>query len=171
MITITAQVDSLFEGALPNIVEIAGGEEESNSANNTSEVSTQVNVAPIPDLEVQKTVEPVGSIIQGEWITYTLSYSNTGTGAATQVVITDTLDAALTNPTVSSSGAIIDLRAGSQYVWDVADLAVGEGGVITITAQVDSGFEGALANIVQIAGGEEEQNSANNTHDLRVLAR
>ena len=42
MITITAQVDSEFEGTLLNMVEIAGVEEESDTGNNTHEVITQV---------------------------------------------------------------------------------------------------------------------------------
>jgi len=119
-----------------------------------------------PDLEVSKTVETAGSVDPGDLITYTLTYSNVGGGPSTQVVISDTLSSTLINTVVSSSGASITQRPGSRYVWDVEDLSPGEGGMITITAQVDSGFGELIVNTATIAGKEEELQTGNNKDEV-----
>jgi uncharacterized repeat protein (TIGR01451 family) len=72
----------------------------------------------------------------GDTITYTITYRNDSTSTATGVVITDILSPDLLNPNFTSSGANINLRGGTTYVWDVENLNPGSGGTITITAQI-----------------------------------
>jgi uncharacterized repeat protein (TIGR01451 family) len=69
----------------------------------------------------------------GEVITYTLAFSNTGSITATNVVITDTLSAVITGTNYITSGVALTQVPGSQYEWNVPDLAQDQGGVITIT--------------------------------------
>lgn len=101
-------------------------------------------------------------------LTYALVYTNTGPAMAHNVVITDLLPAALLTPSVVSSGPAITARTGTRFVWDVADLPPGGGGVITVTAPVDFDFEGPLSNTVSIATTASEATTSNN-HSAAAL--
>ena len=59
--------------------------------------------------------------------------------------------AGLQDALVTSSGITITARPGSQFIWDVADMAQGQGGQITITARVAMDFHGWVNNVVTIA--------------------
>ncbi len=116
------------------------------------------------DLSITKTGQTTPSnALFPEAITYTLAYTNAGPSTAYNVVITDVLPAGLENPVVISSGMTITQRAGTFYVWDVADLPVGTGGVITITAAVSSTFQGMLDNRAEIASDVLDRYKDNNT--------
>ncbi len=124
------------------------------------------------DLGITKTVVPAGVVPLGGAVTYTLTYANAGPATAYHVVITDTLPAALRDPVVASAGAAITPRAGSRFAWDVADLAAGEGGVITITAVVSPTLGDApILNAATIAAATVETNTANNSSIARIIAK
>lgn len=118
--------------------------------------------APEADVRITKTVQPSGTVLPGQTITYTLSYSNTGILTATNVVITDVLPAGLLNPVLGSAPPLTP-NPGTSFVWSVGDLAPGAGGVITITATVDPGLSSAT-NIVNTAviTAANDGDSANN---------
>jgi uncharacterized repeat protein (TIGR01451 family) len=122
------------------------------------------NGPPPPDVTVSKTVSPA-SAQPGDSITYTLTFSNAG-GIATGVVITDSVPVSVTSPTVlSSSGAAITLTGSApNFVWDVADLAPGQGGIITLTgALAEPLAAGVFTNTAQIAYAGAEDDETNNT--------
>ena len=89
---------------------------------------------PSSDATISVTVSPA-SAKPGDSITYTLTFSNTGGADATGVVITDSVPVSVTNPSVADrSGAVITPTGTTpNFVWQVADLAPGAGGVITLT--------------------------------------
>ncbi|MBU1747400.1 MAG: choice-of-anchor D domain-containing protein, partial [Chloroflexi bacterium] len=91
------------------------------------------------DLAITKQVGPPVAA-SGQTITYTLVYSNAGPGTATGVVITDVVPVTLTNVSYASSGATITPTGSISYTWQVADLAPGAGGVITITGVISPGL-------------------------------
>ncbi len=115
------------------------------------------------DLSITKTVQttPPTALFPAT-ITYTLTYRNAGPSTAYNVVITDVLPAGLENPVVVSSGMTITQRTGTSYVWDVADLPVGTGGIITITATISPTFRGVLDNRAEIASAVLDRASTNN---------
>ncbi|MBN1260210.1 MAG: DUF11 domain-containing protein [Anaerolineae bacterium] len=121
------------------------------------------------DVGIEKMGSPAGPIWPGDWLTYTLTYSNTGPATAHHVVISDTLPAGLISPTVQSSEAMLTLRPGTMFVWDVADLEAGEGGVITVTAQVNPRFAGLLTNVATIETSAQDDDLGNNTSEPVVI--
>jgi len=120
-----------------------------------------LNVLPA-DLSVVKTASPPGVALAGEAITYTLAFSNAGPATAHNVVLSDDLPAALQDPTYVSAGAAITPVAGSGLAWTVADLAPGEGGVITVTATIAPDFSGVLTNTARIEATAREATPADN---------
>lgn len=85
----------------------------------------------------------------GDVITYTLTFSNAGPQPALDVQIADLLPADVTNLTIISTtiGAgvkITDTNLGPNKRWLVSDLAVGQGGVITVSANVLPGVPGVV---------------------------
>ncbi len=92
-----------------------------------------------PDLSISKSVTP-DTADPGDTITYTLTYSNHGTIPAFGVVITDAIPISVTNVSCSSSGALITPTGSISYVWNVADLNVGDSGTITISGVLSNGL-------------------------------
>src|SRR5205823_29946 len=90
------------------------------------------------DLSLQQAVAPLAALRPGQPLTYTLSYKNDGVAIASGVLLTDTLPAALSGLSVSSSGpAISTTLAVAPYRWQIADIAPGTSCAITITGVVD----------------------------------
>ncbi len=123
---------------------------------------------PPADLTIAKSVTPP-SAAPGERITYTLSISNAGGSTATGVVITDTIPAEVVGTSAIASGLVITQVSGSRYAWNVADLAAGAEGVITITGvvKVPTGA-GVLTNTATITTTSTDSNPGNNTSSAGV---
>jgi uncharacterized repeat protein (TIGR01451 family) len=157
-ITLTAIVSPTFHGTLTNTAQIATTGVETATANNAAgPVMIQVDA---PDLGIEKAgPDDAGA---GDWVTYTLTYANTGSRLAQGVAITDPLASALTDAGVVSSGAVITPRAGSRYAWDVADLVPGGEGTITVTARISPTFQGVISNTAVIATSGVDVNPGNN---------
>jgi uncharacterized repeat protein (TIGR01451 family) len=116
------------------------------------------------DVGIHKSVEPAVTG-PGHAITYTLVYSNAGPGTATGVVITDVVPITLTNVGYISSGAAVTPTGSVSYTWQVADLAPGAGGVITITGRIAPAVSGvfSLTNRATIAAWQADLIPGNNT--------
>ena len=125
------------------------------------------------DLSIVKTVTP-STAAPGETITYTLTFSNAGGVTATGVVITDSVPVSVTHPTViGSSGAAITLTGSApHFVWKVANLAPGQGGVITLTGVLSEPLAaGVFTNTAEIACAETEGDETNNSSDAALTVQ
>ncbi len=108
-----------------------------------------------PDLSISKSVTPA-TANPGDPITYTLTYSNQGMIPAFGVVITDEVPITVTNISYSSSGTTITPTGAISYVWNVADLDVGDSGTITITGVLSNNLPAhTFANTAQIDATNE----------------
>jgi uncharacterized repeat protein (TIGR01451 family) len=120
------------------------------------------NVADL--LSIAKAVTP-SSAAPGQAVTYTLSFANVSYIPATGVVITDLLPAEIEVTGVISSGVpATDSGHVPPYVWQVADLAPGDSGTITITGLISGGLQGGtvIANRAEIGSDLPEAVTANN---------
>jgi uncharacterized repeat protein (TIGR01451 family) len=157
-ITVTARISPTYQGVIANTAVIATSDVDVNLRNNRSDVVlTGVDT---PDLSIEK--RGLDAAYGGAIVTYTLTYTNTGSAPASHVVITDVLPSQLLTPTVASRGAVITPRVGSRFVWDVADLDVGEGGTMTITSEVSRTFQGTISNTAYIGTSLVEKVTVNN---------
>jgi uncharacterized repeat protein (TIGR01451 family) len=104
-----------------------------------TEVDWAVAVSPVADVGVVKTVTP-SVVAPGDRLTFTIHFGNAGSLPARDVVLTDTLPTGMVDVSWdyrTDNGLPVTLRGGTSTVWDLPDLRWGEGGVISVTAQVD----------------------------------
>ena len=100
---------------------------------------------------INKAVEPVGTLAPGDGATFILNFYNVGPLDVTNVVITDIVPAGFTGLSYTSNGAALTPIPGQTYAWQVEDLSVNEGGVITISGIIGLDMFGqTLTNTAQI---------------------
>jgi uncharacterized repeat protein (TIGR01451 family) len=109
--------------------------------------TTQHLVGP-PALVITKAVnKPTAA--PSEKLVYTLSYSNTGTGDATNVFITDTLPDRTSFDSVTGGG-VFDLPTRT-ITWNIGTLLHGAGSSVTFTVVLDSVFPNGPTDVVNSA--------------------
>ncbi len=91
-----------------------------------------------------------GAVRLGGWVTYTLVVTNYGPAAATNVVLTDALPAALSFASASAGCA----HGGGVVTCAVGNLSVGHSAGVTITAQAGGAPGSALLNVAQASADE-----------------
>jgi uncharacterized repeat protein (TIGR01451 family) len=123
---------------------------------------------PVSDLSIVKSVDQANAV-PGQPITYTLTFFNVGNVQATGVTITDTIPISVTGTSVISSGVAITPVNGTRYVWDIAPLAAGQGGVITITGQLSATLPaGIFTNTAVITTSAQDSDGSNNSSSVGV---
>jgi uncharacterized repeat protein (TIGR01451 family) len=119
------------------------------------------------DLRIQQTLSPPAAALRpGQPLMYTLNYKNDGVAIASGVLLTDTLPAVLTDLNVTSSGPTIKpLNNSTPYHWEIADIAPGASGTITITGVVDAGLtaDSAGANTATLTTSVFDSDPTNNS--------
>lgn len=136
-VTVQAVDDTLLEGDHTGLISqtVAGGGYSSLTLDPVQVAITDNDI----DLVITKQVWPMGLVLPGQTIYYTLAYSNANSVGitATGVSITDYMPPALTQVEVMSyTGAVITPTGGPTYQWQVADLPAGAGGTILIQGVV-----------------------------------
>jgi uncharacterized repeat protein (TIGR01451 family) len=71
----------------------------------------------------------------GAPLTYTISISNQGLTAASQVRLENPLPVEIINSNWESSPGSVDLETGSRYTWEIDQLAIGETYTFTVTGR------------------------------------
>ncbi len=84
------------------------------------------------DVAINKAVSSI-TAVPAQPITYTLTFTNNSLVLASGTVITDLIPATILNPIFTSSGVTVTPTGSTPFVWQVADMAPGTGGVITVT--------------------------------------
>jgi len=129
-----------------------------DGAGNYSTPSAEVNgvpgasAAPALSLSISDAPDPIGP---GANLTYTLAYANTGSAAASAVVITDALPANTTFVSATGGGAL----SGGTVTWTLGGLAAGANGTAQLIVRVNS----PLANGTTITNSGAGIDSAETT--------
>ena len=173
VLTLTAQLDPSFDWSgitgLDNAVTISTSSVEQYQVPqwpNSAAATVSVQMA---DVEISKSVTPP-KLRAGDWLTYTIVYTNHGQLAAANTVITDLLHSWLGNSSygiwTSYYPTVIPSPTGN-YVWTMGNVPAGGWGVITVTAQVSPSLSGggALPNTASIATTTPERDYTNNSAD------
>ncbi len=112
-------------------------------------VTTMVASEAILHITKAESSDPVGA---GGLLTYTILYSTTGNGIATDTTITDTLDA---NVTLISTDPLSTTMAGQQVIWNLGSLYPDGPHAITVVVLISPTLpDGTLiTNTAEIRGG------------------
>jgi uncharacterized repeat protein (TIGR01451 family) len=127
--------------------------------------------AALTDTAIRKSVTPA-SAAMGDTLTYTLAYSNAGLAVARGLLITDMMPVSIAVQGIISSGIVITSLSGDGgvYVWSLADLAPGAGGMLTLTGVLTGPAAfGLLTNTAMLAGAESDTDPSNNTSSASFL--
>jgi len=107
------------------------------SANMCDDDTTDITPAHDPNA---KSVDPMGDVVPGQTLTYTIEYENTGVGTAYSVFVLDTLDPNLEESTLS-------IGNGGEYSimdrllsWEIGDLSPNRQGSVVTTIKVREGI-------------------------------
>jgi uncharacterized repeat protein (TIGR01451 family) len=167
-LTITATVDVGTGGTtIVNTATATGSDQaDSNSANDSDTADITVQEA---DLAVTKSVDDTFPN-EGDTINYTVTLTNNGPDATTNVAVTDSLPAGVTY--VSSSATQGTYSSGTG-IWSVASLANGASDTLTITVTVDAGTNGqTIDNTASVTASDQpDNNPADNSDSASFLVQ
>ncbi|MFH1707466.1 MAG: DUF11 domain-containing protein [Planctomycetota bacterium] len=148
--TLAASASASFQFTATVNNPLAGGvnivtHSEAVSAEAGTVIGTTVTL-PTVNLQLTKVADrsavPVGGTIQ-----YTITYANTGTAAATTVVMTDAVDSRLTYVNGSIAGTGADASNPALLRWVIGTISAGTGGTTAgFRATVNTGAAGAIPN-------------------------
>jgi uncharacterized repeat protein (TIGR01451 family) len=152
---ITAQVTATAVNGVTNTTEVVASDQfDPDSTPNThiGGEDDQANAsvtARSADLSLTKTVD-ISSPTVGQDVTFTITLSNAGPSAATNVLVKDLLPAGLAFvSSTQSQGSYIS----SSGIWTVASVNASGSATLTITATVQSA--GTLTNIAEVTAADE----------------
>ncbi len=110
---------------------------------------------PNPSITLTKANSPSGQVSEGQTITYTLSYKNTGNSAISGVVVNDTIPTGtslLSNSVTSAPYEPVTALIGQDLLWNIGYLAAGASGTLSFGVTVSPLPPGTCAgSIVNIA--------------------
>jgi uncharacterized repeat protein (TIGR01451 family) len=114
------------------------------------------------DVALGKAVLPPAAA-PGEAITFALAVNNTGSLPATGIVVTDTLPTWLWGVSFTSTLTVTDTGALPPYVWQVQDLAQGQGGVIAVSGVLTLPLAAGTYTNTAFISAADDLLAANNT--------
>jgi len=118
------------------------------------------------DIQVIKTVDDPNATL-GDVVTYTVTVTNNGPSAATNVTVTDQLPAGLDFVSATPSQGTYD---GITGLWTIGNLdASGPGATVTLTIQATVTTLGSIVNVATSNGGDQpDPVDSNNSDDVPI---
>ncbi|HEX7150879.1 MAG TPA: IPTL-CTERM sorting domain-containing protein [Thermoanaerobaculia bacterium] len=158
--TLTVRVSpSATSGTVTNGVTVTSATDDGTPGND-SDNAPAVPIAPAEaDLSITKSTAST-TATTGSNVTYTITVSNNGPTAATNVVVSDDLPAGLTF--VSATPSQGTCNASDPISCNLGTLANGASATVTVVANV-SATGGTIANTASVDGAETDPNGGNNS--------
>ena len=165
LVRVQPNVVSGGANSVTNVATVTSNQGESNLANNTATLITQV--VDSADLSVSKQCKPDGPALSGSPATCTMFVNNAGPSDARSVVLTDTLlgsgsftitSTSLGNPTCTSVGGVVTCNLGTLAAGASVTVAVS----FTSTGSVD------VNDTARVSSSTPDPDTGNNTATGRV---
>lgn len=151
-------------GAISNTAIVSSDTPDPDPDNNSS--TALVPVGTSADLSIVKAASPT-PVDAGGILTYTLIVSNAGPSAAQNVVLSDSIPAAILDPEFAVQGGTVFAPWNSPY--NIGTLAAGGSFQVTIRGTVDPATPvGAIANTAVVESTTPDPDPANNTDTVKT---
>ena len=160
-------------GTVTDTVVVSSPLQDTVPENNSATATTTIVAPPSADLSITKTT-PSTSAAPGSTVVYTITATNNGPDAATNVVVTDTLSALLlfqsmsapagftcTTPAAGTTGTI---------TCNAASLANGVSAVFTLTVTVAPNATGSFSNTATVSSDVSDPNGGNSGSSTAAIA-
>ncbi|HEY2666660.1 MAG TPA: SBBP repeat-containing protein [Actinomycetota bacterium] len=147
-------------GTVTNVATVSGADSDPNTANNTASVTT--TVFPPDATDIGLAVAAPTSIAPGGSLTYDLVSTNIGPNPATGVGVTDTLPAAATFTSASTTQGVCTASAGTLSC-ALGSLAAGSTVTTTVVVQAPTTTGVTLTATASAGGNQVDPNPANNS--------
>ena len=148
-------------GNISNVVVVNCSENDTDPSNNNASIPNITAINDV-DLEINKTVNVDSDVVcLGDTIIFTVTVKNYGPCDATNVNVTEALDAHLKLVSYSTWDSYYDVDAG---VWYIGDLAKDDWRQLVIVAEVV--FAGNISNVVVVTSSENDTNKSNNNASI-----
>ncbi|MFZ1753951.1 MAG: DUF11 domain-containing protein, partial [Caldilineaceae bacterium] len=165
-ITVVVRVDSDQTTPILNTARVSASNPDNNPGNNESSAGTPVTVD--DSLGILKVGPAV--IAPNQSIQYQIVVSNTGPSDATNVVVSDTLPAAIESAIASSSMGSCAV-IGGVVTCTIARLAAGEQAIVVINGRVAANASGSLVNTAAVSSAADATGvSSTTTTPVTALA-
>ncbi|MEZ6136941.1 MAG: SdrD B-like domain-containing protein [Pirellulaceae bacterium] len=158
-VTLIVGVNTTATGDITNTATVSGTETEVTTTNNSATATT--TVTPRVDLVITKS-DSLDPVAAGGTLTYTLTVTNNGPSAATNVAVTDNLPTGLTFVSGTSSVGTLT-NNGNNVSVAIPTLASGASATITINANVAGTQTTGFTNTASVTSTETDLVPANNT--------
>ncbi|MFR2584983.1 MAG: DUF6923 family protein [Bacilli bacterium] len=157
-ILIRGAVNHAAQGSIKNTVTVTSPTPDPDPGNNTDTIEIPIEAS--ADISVVKLGSPK-PVISGEELTYTITVSNAGPSAATDVLVEDNVPPELSNVEYSINGG------GTWNPWTgnlvIGSLSPGEVFLILIRGIVNSDAQGNIQNTVTVTSPTPDPDPGNNT--------
>ncbi len=167
-VTVRARVDEAYTGEVTNVAAVSAATPDPDPSNNTAWVgesgagscgptaATSGKVVVCPDLALAKTASPEVAG-PGDTVTYTITVTNDGPSAATDVAVVDELDEDLTLVSAKVVGGRARVTVTDRSVTAVfATLRPSSEGVLRLVAQLDEDAAGSVPNVAIASTGSPD---------------
>ncbi|MGV3638992.1 MAG: gliding motility-associated C-terminal domain-containing protein [Adhaeribacter sp.] len=163
-LTLVARVKAPAGTTVRTSATVAATETDPNPANNTALVNLLVVEVPVPntDLVLNTAISPA-PYLAGDNLTYTVTVTNQGLVAATNVVVTDLLPAPLTFVQAAANPGAYNAATG---LYTVGTLQPGASAALSLTATINT--SGPVVHSASVTGSPVDRDNTNNTHVLEV---
>ncbi len=169
-VTLILTVDSaaVVGDTVTNTVSIADDGANGADPNPANDTASDTDTVGGVDLAIAKTVSDTAAIA-GQAITYTITVTNVGAGAAPDVLVTDVLPAGTTYVAATAPDgfaiAAPDPGYSGTVTFSAASLAGGESATFTLVVQTnpDAATTVVVANTAEVASSVNDMNSDDNT--------
>jgi len=164
--TANCNIDSGATGTLSNTATATASVTDPDTTNNSATDSD--TLTPEADISVTKTDSP-DPVTTGNTLTYTVTVTNNGPSDATDVTLTDTLQAGVTFVSTSSTQGTCSEASGT-VTCNIGGMA--KASVVTVTIKVTPNSGGTITNTATVSSSTTDSNNSNNTasEDTTVIA-
>ena len=147
-------------GNISNVVVVTSSENDSNMSNNNASIPN-ITAHDDVDLVITKEANVNDTIFVGQTVIFTVTVRNNGPCDATNVNVTEALDAHLKLIGYSTWDGYYDVDDG---VWYIGNLTKGDWRQLIIAAEVISA--GNISNVVNVTSSENDSNMSNNNASI-----